>query len=628
MKQVSSPHTLLAADIKKVLEFSGPSDAEIIIPLDTGKNYDYVDVVHIGTGKVNITKADGESLRGLTVAPARQPIFRLTKLADKLWQSSMYAGVTPPSEVPDPPTNVFSKLVFTMGQSMIVGDGGQPNLRNTPELANLPNMKLLKGVDTNGNGEDLHTTDDLSSLKDFAEFQTDQTHAWAYGNWIKVKGSDEFSIYTTNGRGATGIVELTSSPIIDDRTPIIDAAVGLLPTGVKQGVIQISQGEWDTTNGTDIELWKSTLLAEVNTCISVMSAAGCDDVQVFLCQISKGNTHPSGGYQIANAQLELVRDNANFHMAAMWPVALCFGLPNYQPHFSADGFSWMGEFLAQTELKALGGKAKVIPPYPVSFSVRDDLRTIDVVYGGETDGLVVGVDASEANIPHIAGSGFGIGENSNHNTILPTTSQVLSETNGVHTLTLVSPVLLETGVELSAGRIDHKWADNILFRIPTINLRGTSNENSLVTGRSMHCWAAQFTKTLGSEHGAFDKNIDNLWNENIDPAFTLPPHSISATTISTAAGVVVYDKIILDSLVPITYMLKIKAQIVSGTLRVTFCNSTIFRTSYTAVDTVDGLLDITIPVVVPVGTTASAFKVDFNGSHDIELLEMGAALAA
>ncbi|PKF49597.1 hypothetical protein AT251_17675 [Enterovibrio nigricans] len=78
-------------------------------------------------------------------------------------------GDSPPLKKP-----LVAVLRYTLvnGQSLSAGDGGLPNTNSTAELANLPNVFLLNGLDTNGPEGDSLTLDRIQSLKVFAEYDT------------------------------------------------------------------------------------------------------------------------------------------------------------------------------------------------------------------------------------------------------------------------------------------------------------------------------------------------------------------------------------------------------------------------------------------------------------------------
>lgn len=500
------------------------------------------------------------------------------------------------------PNSVYT---FVYGQSLSIGDGGTPNTKATPELAGISIAKLFTGVDTNGpgGGGDVYAPVDVATLKPFAEYDTYQSHAWGYYNKLQSYSTNRDGIYSSVGVGAQTVADLTASPIYDNVPIVIEAAGNLLGTEKRSAVIQYNQGEADTTVGTAPAVWKASVksLLKDDAEVQIKTQLGVPKVDTYLIQLSKGNTHPSGGYAIANAQLEYVLENEDTHLAvAPWFINRKYGRTDYQPHFTADGYTLLGEYLAKAENQVNNGVTKFTPPRPLSFTVLPDFRTVEIEYYSPSGALTLGAAATETDIPLADGAGFGFGELSNLDIINAATSYSITGSK----ITLVSPVLIETGVNLTAGRTGPNWSKNTAFKLPCINLRNTGTEVS-VLGDTMHDWAAQFTEVLSHSQGAFDMNIDNIWDVNVDPAFALPATSAAPASVTSYTGVVTYTKMQPNA----TYQVELDLTIVSGSLRLTVGSSTDgIRETFTS----SGVYSRTVSVVSSRGLKADALGTDHN----------------
>lgn len=500
------------------------------------------------------------------------------------------------------PNSVYT---FVYGQSLSIGDGGTPNTKDTPELADISIAKLFAGVDTNGpgGGGAVYAPADVATLKPFAEYDTYQSHAWGYYNKLQSYGAARDGIYSSVGVGAQSVADLTASPIYDNVPIVIEAAGNLLGTEKRSAVIQYNQGEADTTIGTAPAVWKASVksLLKDDAEVQIKTQLGVSKVDTYLVQLSKGNTHPSGGYSIANAQLEYALENDDTHLAvAPWFINRKYGRTDYQPHFTADGYTQLGEYLAKAENQVNNGVVKFTPPRPLSFTVLPDFRTVEIEYYSPSGALTLGAAATETDIPLADGAGFGFGELSNLDIINAATSYNIVGSK----VTLVSPVLIESGVNLTAGRTGPNWDKNTAYKLPCINLRNTGTEVSTL-GDTMHDWAAQFTEVLSHSQGAFDRDIDNIWSVNVDPAFALPATSAEAASVTSYTGVVTYTKMQPNA----TYQVDFDLTVVSGSFRLTVGSSTDgLRESFTS----SGVYSRTVSTISGKALKADALGVDHN----------------
>lgn len=512
-------------------------------------------------------------------------------------------------------------FTFVYGQSLSGGDGGIPNVRNTAELAGLaPHVKLYAGVDTNGAGAAVtqYTAEDVATLKDYAEYDTYQSHGWGYYNYFKTKGLLEDGsqyLYAAVGVGARTIEELSTAPEFNNVPTVFNALPNVKPSELEFGDVHVhlSQGEADSTVPTPPEVWKKRIRDFVDFQLRplVRSNTGGKDLFVYLPQLGKGNTHPLGGYNIANAQFELARDVDVINMPmAGWICNYLFGRDDYQPHLTSQGYDLQGEYIARAESLIRAGKRKVLPPHPVAFRVKDDHRTVEIDFDNSY-GHPLTIDNSGTIVPAVPGAGFSVGDKDNSFIILPCTDVSL---NG-HTLTLKSPVLLEPGMELSAGRIDFNWPKNEAYRLPCINLRDTDPEVSPSTGVPMHNWGVQFIKTFEASENVFDDKTQNIWSDAVDPTFAVPMRSNAPASVTGAFGIGTYSRIYPNS----TYLVTFTIEIVSGTFRLSVGSSSDgIRESFTQSGTYTR--EVTI-------TSSNGLKADALGNdHDMTLVAMDVRL--
>lgn len=517
------------------------------------------------------------------------------------------------------PVGDLFKFTLVYGQSLSIGDGGLPNVRSTAELADLAgDVNLYEGVDTNGPGGSgyQYTTADVATLKPYAEYATDQSHGWGYYNYLEERGAlgtDKY-LYASVGVGARTVADLSTAPEYTNVPTVVNAITDVKP--VEYGFGRVSfhycQGEADTTPQTPPATYKSDVVTLLTNTIEpiIVSNAGNVPIDIYIPQLGKGNTHPSGGYDIANAQLELVVENADYHMpVAGWICNYLYGRVDYQPHLTSEGYDFMGEYYAESELLVGAGATKVVPPRPVSFSVRDDQRTVDITFENSF-GYPLVLDQTGNIVPSIPSGGFGVGSRINLDDILECTGVTL---NG-NVLTVTSPEIIEVGTNLSAGRINFDWPLDTVNnrRLPLINLRDTSPNISPSLGVPMYNWAAQFTKEFtDGETNVFNDEVDNIWNANVDPSFEVPKTSAEPSSVTTAFGLVAYDRLKPNS----TYQVDFDITIVSGTFRLSVGSSTDgIRESFTE----SGVYSRTVNVI-----SANALKADALGTnHNMTLNSM------
>ena len=522
-------------------------------------------------------------------------------------------------EAGEVPVGDLFKFTLVYGQSLSVGDGGLPNNRSTEALADLAgDVNLYEGVDTNGPGGSgyQYTPTDVATLKPYAEYATDQSHGWGYYNYLEERGAlgtDKY-LYASVGVGARTVADLSTAPEYTNVPTVVNAITDVKPAGYDFGRVSFHycQGEADTTPQTPPATYKSDVVALLTNTIKpiIDSNTGGTAVDIYIPQLGKGNTHPSGGYDIANAQLELVVENADYHMpVAGWICNYLYGRVDYQPHLTSNGYTLMGEYYAEAELLVGAGATKVVPPRPTSFSVRDDQRTVDITFENSF-GYPLVLDQTSTVVPSIPSGGFGVGSRINLDDILECTNV---ELNG-NVLSVTSPEIIEVGTNLSAGRINFDWPLDTVNsrRLPLINLRDASTNTSPSLGIPMYNWAAQFTKEFADgETNVFNDDVDNIWNGNVDPAFEVPKTSADATSVTTAFGLVAYDRLKPDS----TYQVDFDITIVSGTFRLSVGSSTDgIRESFTE----SGTYSRTVNII-----SANALKADALGTdHNMTLNSM------
>ena len=249
------------------------------------------------------------------------------------------------------PTNDLFKFTLVYGQSLSIGDGGLPNNRSTEVLADLAgDVNLYEGVDTNGPGGSgyQYTPTDVATLKPYAEYDIDQSHGWGYYNYLEERGelgTDKY-LYASVGVGARTVAELSTAPEYTNVPTVINAITDVKPVEYDFGRVSYHhcQGEADTTPQTPPVTFKGDTVNLITNTIKplIVSNAGSVPIDVYIPQLGKGNTHPSGGYDIANAQLELVVENTDYHMpVAGWICNYLYGRVDYQPHLTSDGYTLM-----------------------------------------------------------------------------------------------------------------------------------------------------------------------------------------------------------------------------------------------------------------------------------------------
>ena len=522
-------------------------------------------------------------------------------------------------EAGEAPVGDLFKFTLVYGQSLSIGDGGLPNNRSTEALADLAgDVNLYEGVDTNGPGGSgyQYTPTDVATLKPYAEYATDQSHGWGYYNYLEERGAlgtDKY-LYASVGVGARTVADLSTAPEYTNVPTVVNAITDVKPVAYNFGRVSYHhcQGEADTTPQTPPVTFKGSTVNLITNTIKplIVSNAGNVPIDVYIPQLGKGNTHPSGGYDIANAQLELVVENADYHMpVAGWICNYLYGRVDYQPHLTSDGYTLMGEYYAEAELLVGAGAAKVVPPRPTSFSVRDDQRTVDITFENSF-GYTLVLDQTGTVVPSIPSGGFGVGARANLDDILECSGV---ELNG-NVLTVTSPEIIEVGTNLSAGRINFDWPLDTVNsrRLPLINLRDASTNTSPSLGIPMYNWAAQFTKEFADgEANVFNDDVDNIWNGNVDTAFEVPKTSADATSVTTAFGLVAYDRLKPNS----TYQVDFDITIVSGTFRLSVGSSTDgIRESFTE----SGTYSRTVNII-----SANALKADALGTdHNMTLNSM------
>ncbi|PKF48708.1 hypothetical protein [Enterovibrio nigricans] len=291
---------------------------------------------------------------------------------------------------------------------------------------------------------------------------------------------------------------------------------------------------------------------------------------------------------------------------AGWICNQLYGLPNYQPHLSADGYTLMGEYIAAAEQAVDNNVTKIAPPHPIAFRVLDDRHTIEIDFDNPWGNTLV-LDESGSIVPVYAGRGFGMSSKANVDVILAMENVSLT----TNTLTMRSPEFIEVGSTLWAGRINQGWSANPAYQIPCINLRDESDLVSPSLWIPLHNWAAQFEKTFTiDEVNVFDELSDNIWQSFVDSAFATPKNVKGLEPNYTAFGLSATYRLKENS----TYQVEFDITIKADTFRLSVgSNSDGLRKSFTA----SGTYTRTVTV-----KSAKGLKADCLGEHDITLNAM------